>query len=373
MPRKKHPPQDPLGDLYGALPERIPVLPVRSTVIFPINATALQVGFPPNVEVLTQYPEKNLVVAVVPIEEEEMPVSPSSIEKVAVAARVLSRLNLPGGTIQTTIQGMIRVRLENVRFEGGCYTAFPRLVEEVPLDDEAAARLVDQILNTIGGVASRIERLGDVPRILRKNLGDPGRFADLVATLAHFNQDEKDEVLQRLDIGDRLNYVLQRLESEWERVRELGAADAERAASVPGRRIDETTAQIRKRISGLQAELGELDPGEKAAIDILRRVDHARLPARIASAARREAERLRMLNPSSSEAADIRAYLEAVLDVPWAMDSESGPIDLDSVRDAMDRKHVGLEDVKRRILEILSVATLRGNVRGMVPCIVGPP
>ncbi len=374
MPRRKLPPQDPLSDLYGALPERIPVLAIRSTVIFPVNATAIQVGFPPNIEVLNQYTEKNLVVAVVPVEDEEMPVNPASIEKVAVAARVLSRLNLPGGTIQTAIQGMIRVRLENARLEDGCYTAFPRLVQESPLEDEAAARLVDEILTTVGSVAARVERLEDVPRILRKNLGDPGRFADLVATLAHFNVAEKDQVLQRLEIGDRLQYVLERLQKEWNRVQELEEPSPTGAEiSVARRGAGDRTRSIRKRIQRLQAELGELDPGEKEALDLLRRVDHAQLPSRIASAARREAERLRMITPSASEAAEIRNYLEVVLDVPWVMETEGVGIDLDAVELEMSRKHVGLDDVKRRILEILSVATLRGNVRGMIPCIVGPP
>jgi ATP-dependent Lon protease len=371
MPGRRLIEEDSLEATRRALPERVPVMPVRSTVIFPTGATGLQVGFPPNVEVLMLHPDRNLVVALVHTEEEEMPVDPASLEKVGVVARVLNRLNLPGGTIQATIQGLIRVHLENVRLEDGHYTAYPRLVEETPVEDEEAAQCVERILTTLGGIGAQVERLADVPRILRKNIGDPGRFADLVATLAHFPVADKDEVLQRLDVGERLRFVLQRLDGEWERVRGL-ASQAEAPASASAR-SGNRPLEIRKQIKALQAELGELDPGEKETVELLRHIDHAQLPSRVASLGRQEAERLRAISPTSAEATEIRTYIDTIIALPWERSSESGPIDLETVRAALDEKHVGLEDVKRRILEFLSVATLRGNVRGLVPCIVGPP
>src|SRR5918998_3618093 len=104
-------PYDPLEPFQGTLPERIPVMPVKSTVIFPTGATGLQVGFPPNVEVLGLQPGKTFVVGLVTTDDEDLPIDPASLEKVGVLARVLNRLNLPGGLIQATIQGLIRVRL----------------------------------------------------------------------------------------------------------------------------------------------------------------------------------------------------------------------------------------------------------------------
>src|SRR4051812_16409866 len=107
---------DPLDPLQSALPERVPVMPVKSTVIFPTGATGLQVGFPPNVEVLGLQPGKSLVVGLVTTDDEALPTAPGSLEKVGVLARVLNRLNLPGGLVQATIQGVIRVQLEGIRF-----------------------------------------------------------------------------------------------------------------------------------------------------------------------------------------------------------------------------------------------------------------
>src|SRR5215211_5066073 len=115
------------------LPERVPVLPIRSTIVFPGGATALQIGFAPNVEALTRYPEHDLIVAMVSTDDDGFPLDPRPLEKVATAVRVLDRLNLPGGTIQTTLQGLRRIHLEDVRYEDGFYTARVRAVEETPL------------------------------------------------------------------------------------------------------------------------------------------------------------------------------------------------------------------------------------------------
>jgi ATP-dependent Lon protease len=372
MPKSRRESYDPFESLHTPLPERVPVMPVKSTVLFPTGATGLQVGFEPNVEVLTTYRARNLVVALVHSNESEVPIEPASLEKVGVLARVLNRLNLPGGTIQTTIQGLIRVHLDEVRREEGHYTAFPRLVEESAIGEEEGAQLIERILTTLGGIGANVERLADVPRILRSNLGDPGRFADLVATLAHFNAEDKDAVLQRLDVRERLTFVADRLDLEWERIR--SRSDAAGPEPDGGRHAaPERTAELRKRIATLQAELGELDPAEREALEMFRRIERTQLPSRVSAVARKEAERLRSVSPTSADAAEIRSYLELILDLPWTAAAEDGEIDPDRVKAELDRRHVGLEEVKRRILEFLSVARLRDNVLGPLPCIVGPP
>lgn len=347
-------------------------MPVKSTVLFPTGATGLQVGFAPNVEVLTAHTDRNLAVALVHSMDDDMPIEAASLEKVGVLSRVLNRLNLPGGTIQTTIQGLIRVHIEDVLLEGSHYTAFVRLVEETAVSDAEAEPLIERILTTLGGIGANVERLADVPRILRSNMGDPSRFADLVATLAHFDVRDKDEVLQRLDVRERLEYVAECLDRQWERINSP-SDDDEGVEGRRGKSSPERTAEIRRRIASLQTELGELDPAEKEAIEALRRIDKAQLPPHVAAVARSEAERLRTVSPTSGEAADIRAFLEFVLELPWNVVSDGREIDLDRVRSELERRHLGIEDVKRRIVEFLSVARLRSDVNGSIPCIVGPP
>ncbi|HYR10635.1 MAG TPA: endopeptidase La [Longimicrobium sp.] len=372
----------PLTDVRKAsfqLGDRVPVLPIRSTVVYPSGATALQIGFAPNVEALNAHPEHELIVAIVSTLDDGQDIPPRSLEKVATAVRVLDRLNLPGGTIQTTLQGLKRIHLDDVRFEDGFYTARVRAVEETPLSPDAAEPVVERILTTVAGLSAKVDRVPDeVPRILRMNLGDPGRFADLAATLCNLKLPDRDAVLQELDVARRLDLVLESLEQAWERAREVEAvAGEEGAATAEGQQQQRTsrdrTSEIRRRIQSLQAELGELDPLEREADEMLRKLEMARLPQRVAAAARREAERLRSSSTTAQEATEIRAYLDALMAVPWTRRAGDGKIDLDAVEKAFSEEHLGMEESKERLLEVLAVANLRDDLRGPIPCIVGPP
>ena len=358
------------------LPERIPVLPIRSTIVFPGGATALQIGFAPNVEALTRHDGDDLIVAMVSTNDDDFPLDPRSLEKIATAVRVLDRLNLPGGTIQTTLQGLRRIRLDDVRLEEGYYTAVAGEVEELPAPADEADPLVEKILGTVTAVASAVERIPDeVPRILRMNLGDYGRFADLTAGLCNLKLPVRDAVLQETDVLARLQLVLRSLEEEWEHVREVEhATTGEEPGTAPlptGSR--ERREEIRRRIQALQAELGEVDPVEREANEALRLVERAQLPPRVAAVARREAERLRSSSLSASEAQEIRTYLDALIAVPWVRQADGGKFDLAKVREAIESEHLGLDEPKRRLLEVLAVAELRGDLRGPIPCLVGPP
>jgi ATP-dependent Lon protease len=372
----------PLTDVRKAssqLADRVPVLPIRSTVVYPSGATALQIGYAPNVEALNAHPEPELIVAIVSTLDDGQDIPPRSLEKVATAVRVLDRLNLPGGTIQTTLQGLKRIHLDDVRFEDGFYTARVRAVEEKSLSPDAAEPVVERILTTVAGLSAKVDRVPDeVPRILRMNLGDPGRFADLASTLCNLKLPDRDAVLQELDVARRLELVLQSLEQTWDRAREVEAvAGEEGAATAEGqqqqRNSRDRTSEIRRRIQSLQAELGELDPLEREADEMLRKLEVARLPQRVAAAGRREAERLRSSATTAQEATEIRAYLDALIAVPWTRRAGDGTIDLDAVEAAFAQEHLGMDESKERLLEVLAVANLRGDLRGPIPCIVGPP
>jgi ATP-dependent Lon protease len=112
---------------------------------------------------------------------------------------------------------------------------------------------------------------------------------------------------------------------------------------------------------------------EREANEVLRKVERASLPPRIAALARREAERLRSTSVTSTEASEIRAYLDALIAVPWTQRSERDGIELERVEAAIDEEHLGLDEAKRRLLEVIAVAELRGDLRGPIPCLVGPP
>jgi ATP-dependent Lon protease len=370
----------PLSDVSKVpdrLPDRIPILPIRSTIVFPSGATALQIGYAPNVEALTASPDGDLIVAMVATADDHFKLQPASLEKIGVAVRVLDRLNLPGGTIQTTLQGLKRIGLADVQFDDGYYTAVPVAVREVPVTPDAAEPVIEKILAAVGGLAAMVDRVPDeVPRILRMNLDDPGRFADLTATLCNLRLPERDAVLQELDVEQRLRRVLHFVETAWSHAREVVGTGADGDAEPDPRGEGDggdRRAELQRRLRAIQAELGEVDPLEREADEMLRKLEMARLPARVASIARPEAERLRASSTSAREAMEIRGYLETVAGIPWTRRAGDGRIDLPAVEEAIEGEHLGNTESKRRLLEVLAVADLRGDLRGPFPCLVGPP
>jgi ATP-dependent Lon protease len=360
----------------------MPVLPLRSTVVYPTGVIGVQIGMPTTLEMLAAHTEAHLVVAmVVAPGGPDDPISTTDLQKIGVAVRVSDRLNLPGGTVQATIQGVRRIRLREVTDAGGYFMSKVQSVREKVADEQEAQELIARILDTLEALAAEVERIPrEVPRILRMNLADPGRFADLVATLANFSVNSKDEMLQLLDVRERLRFAYDELSFQLRRVRQMVAEQAQQEAqrseepSEPSSPAERASA-LRQQIKMLQSELGEVDPVEREVIEFLRRVETADTPARVAAQARTEVERLRSIGAAGPEASEIRSYVDWLLHIPWRKRATGRPsmLDLVQIQKELDDELLGLSEQKQRLLDHLAVAKLRDDLRGPIPCIVGPP
>lgn len=356
----------------AGLPDVLQVLPLRSTMVYPMGVVGVQIDTPASLELLGSHPGPNLVVAVVVAPGgPEDPIDPRDLKKVAVAARVSDRLNLPGGIVQATLQGLQRVRLTIVQERDGHLVADYSTTRERPPGERTARSLITRILSALEALSGQVERIPrEVPRILRMNLADPGRFADLVATLANFSLGSKDQVLQQLSISRRLSFICDELEAQVQRVRQMADAPVAETEDAGGERARD----LRRQIRILQAELGDVDPVEAETVALLRNVETAGLPARAATRARAEVERLRSV-AATADVAEIRDYVDWLLAMPWHRSASDGlaSVDLYRVQAELDRELLGLTEAKERLLDHLAVAKLRGLLSGPVPCIVGPP
>src|SRR5690606_36459680 len=145
--------------------------------------------------------------------------------------------------------------------------------------------------------------------------------------------------------------------------------------------VDETqtpadrATELRQRIKMMQAQLGDIDPLEREVIDAMRRIEVADMPAQAAAVARTEVERLRSVGGVGPEASEIRSYVDWLVHLPWRTTATAGPtaIDLGAAETALDHTLLGLDEQKERLLDHLAVAKLRGDFRGAIPCILGPP
>jgi ATP-dependent Lon protease len=360
--------------LGSELPPTLPLMALRSTIVYPLGTIAVQMGAPENLALLRDNEEAGLIVALVvaggdldePLDQQKF------VGRVGVAARVHERINLPGDTVQITLQGLRRITIENILRTDPYAVAQVKPARETPAELVELDDLVARIVAAAETLADLVDRIPDeVPQILKMNVSDPGRFADLAATNMNFRISDKDEVLQRLDVGQRLRFILTRLEREVQKARVM--EDVKKQTDI---KIEQHQREfyLRQQLRAIQTELGETDPGEKEAIELLKKIDEAKLPERAAQEARRETERLRMLSPASSEYQVIRTYLDWILALPWHKRTGDEEIALQKIEELLDSRHYGLTEAKERIIEFLAVRKLRGgDSHGPILCFVGPP
>jgi ATP-dependent Lon protease len=360
--------------LRSELPPTLPLMALRSTIVYPLGTIAVQMGAPENLALLKAHEEPGLIVALVVAtgDHDQDADLTRFVGRVGVAARIHERINLPGDTVQITLQGLRRIVVDGIVGTEPYPEAHVIPAREIAPDAIEVDDLVSRVASAAETLAELIDRIPDeVPAILKMNISDPGRFADLAATNMNFRIADKDEVLQRLDIGQRLRFILTRLEREVARARVV--EDVKRQTEI---KIEQHQREfyLRQQLRAIQAELGETDPGEKEYTQLLKRVEEANLPERALAEAKRETERLRMLSTASSEYQVIRTYLDWILSLPWNTSTGANQIELKAVEDALDSRHYGLNDAKERIIEYLAVRKLRGGEQhGPILCFVGPP
>ncbi|MHB1096730.1 MAG: endopeptidase La [Gemmatimonadaceae bacterium] len=350
-----------------------PLLVLRSTAVFPRGTVAVQMGAPENVALLKAHPERELevIVAVAPMRDQAGDAS-AQVGRIGVLARVVSRAAVAGDTLQVTLEGTARVRIVAVaRREHVSYATVDPVTEtstDVPLLRDLLVQLADaadRLVETIETTPPELSAL------VRFNASAPGYAADLVAARGPFRAADKDEVLQRLDIADRVAYVLARVEKELARSAVLEDVRVQTDANIERHHRE---FYLRQQLRAIQAELGEGDPQDNETAELLRQIEEAPLPPTVATEARREVARLRGLSSASSEYQVLRNYLEWVLALPWGRTGGTSDIALDRVEEALDHRHWGLREAKDRILEHLAVHKLRGgNAPGPILCFVGPP
>ncbi|HWL40659.1 MAG TPA: endopeptidase La [Gemmatimonadaceae bacterium] len=360
--------------LHAELPASLPLMALRSTIVYPLGTIAVQMGAPENLSLLRANEQSGLIVGlVVATGDHDDILDPERfVGRVGVAARVHERINLPGETVQITLQGLRRIVVEGVAQTQPYPIVRIKPAKEINPDPNEVDELISRIVTGAETLAELIDRIPDeVPAILKMNISDPGRFADLAATNLNFKVSDKDEILQRLNIGQRLKFLLGRVEREVGRARV--AEDVKRQTEI---KIEQHQREfyLRQQLRAIQSELGEGDPGEKESIEILKKLEEANLPEKAMQEGRREVERMRNLSPASSEYQVIRTYLDWMCTLPWDKKSDGGVIELKKVEELLDSRHYGLKEAKERITEYLAVRKLRGgDPHGPILCFVGPP
>jgi ATP-dependent Lon protease len=356
-----------------SIPSELPILPLRDTVLFPNSFMPLAVARESSVRLIDDAIANGKLIAVFTQRDAavEEPVQ-EDLYAVGTATHIHKMFKLPDGSLRLIVQGLARLRLEEVvathPYLRARVSAAGEDTKDVDrLEIDALAR---NIKTNFQQVVSLSPLLSDDLQTLAMNIAEPGRLADFIASsLSTISTAVKQEVLETLDIRARMDNLNRILIKELE-VLELGSKIQSQVQSEVGKNQREYF--LREQMKAIQKELGEGDDQTKEIEELAEKIEAAGMPEPVKKEALRELDRLSKMPAAAAEFTVSRTYLDWLVALPWAKRTEE-VIDLPKTKSVLDADHSGLEKAKDRILEYLAVRKLNPDVKGPILCFVGPP
>jgi len=356
------------------IPEELPILPVRDTVVFPRTIAPLSVGKPRSVQLINDALEGNKIIGLFAIRDDRSDVeepTPDDIYEYGSAAGIAKMLRAPDGTMRLIVQGLQRIRLLEITQTDPYYRARIEVVPEIiPTEDIELEGIVRHVLSLFERVVNLAPYLPDDLLVFANSVRNPGHLADIIASTLNLKLPERQELLRLNDAGKRLRRLTELLNREIE-ILEIGSKIQEQVKS----EMEKTQREyvLREQMKAIQRELGEMEGSLRPEIQDLReKLKTAPLTDEAREVAQREIDRLDTINPASPEYTVARTYVEWILELPWTKSSEDR-LDIIEAKRILDEDHYDLEKVKDRILDYLAVRKLKADMKGPILCFVGPP
>jgi ATP-dependent Lon protease len=359
-------------DVDAEIPGVLPLMPVRDVVVFTDMVLPLFVGREKSVRAVQEAVAKGgyLFLATQMDPAIENP-DTDEIFTTGTVSRVLRMLKLPDGSVKVLVQGFAKAKIVNYTRRRSLYRVKVEMLQEpavdkISLEIEALMRNVREHCEKI--LILRGEMSGDVITIL-KSVEEPGKLADLVASNLSLNIEDSQQLLEVTDPMERLKKVNHLLSREVQ----LSTMQAKIQSDVK-EEISRSQRDyfLREQVSAINRELGESDESLLEIDEYKKKIKRARMSKEADKEANKQLKRLEQMHPDSAESTVVRTYLDWLVDMPWSRSSKD-VIDIKRAQVILDRDHYGLENVKNRILEYLSVRKLNRKIKGPILCFVGPP
>jgi ATP-dependent Lon protease len=352
------------------LPEELPILPIREAVLYPRMLLPLMVTQERMIKLIDAALLSNKMIGIVAIKHKEVEeVKPDHLFPIGCAASILKMLKMPNNSLRLLIQGTSRIGL-------GEFTQLEPYIRAkvTPLKDQGEKTTdIEAVMVSVKGIFQKVVELApNLPAelgIMAMNLGEPGALADLIASILNIPVEDKQTLLETLDVKARLEKANLFLTRELS-VLELGS----KIQSQVREGIDKSQREyfLREQLKAIQKELGEKDERTVEIDELRRRLIQAKLPPEAMKEGERELDRLAKMPPAAAEYTVSRTYLEWLIDLPWAVSTEDN-LDISQAQKVLNEDHYDLEKVKKRILEYLAVRKLKADMKGPILCFVGPP
>jgi ATP-dependent Lon protease len=364
-------PQAPMEIDAEKIPELLPILPLFDAVLFPKMVLPLVVMQGESVQLVDEAMAKNRIIGLVVSSKPDGKETPGQedLAAIGVSALILKMAKTQDNRAQLLVQGLSRFR--TTAFEEG--RPYMRARIETIKEFEEKDNETEALMSNVLGQFSRIVELspGLPPEIgqMAKTVQEPGTLADMVASTINATPEEKQQVLEFIDVKKRLQEVTRLLNHQVE-ILELG----NKIQSQVKGDMDKSQREyyLRQQLKAIKEELGEKDETQVEIEEYRTKIEDKNLPGEAKKEADRELERLSRMHPSSAEYTVASTYLDWITSLPWH-DSTEDNLDIKKARKILDEDHFGLEKPKRRILEFLAVRKLKPESKGPILCFAGPP
>jgi ATP-dependent Lon protease len=349
----------------------LPLVALRETVIFPEMIVPLQVGREKSVNALNAAVAEGSLIALVTqrrAETEEI-LEPSELYAIGTLAKIAQVVQLQDGTVRAIVQGQSRLRVH------GFVSTSPHLVatvEELP-DASPKGVEVEAMMKTVQAQMDQYVQSGaPVPpeaAVAARNISEPGLLADMVAYSPDMSTEQRQELLETVDVVERLKLVSTFLNRQVEILELKGKIQSEVKSE-----LDKTQREyiLREQLKAIQRELGEDDPQQAEIHELREKVEQSGMPDEVRARALKEVDRMSRIPSASPEVGVIRTYVDWLVGLPWNTSTDDN-LDIREAARILDEDHYGLEKIKERILEYLAVRTLASTIRSPILCFVGPP
>src|ERR1700719_2589225 len=355
------------------VPEILPILPVRDTVLFPGAVLPLTVGRESSLALVNALMgDEKLLGVVAQLDPRVEDPAAADLHKVGTLAKVHKTVKMPNGNVVIFLEGLQRIQVVDLislrPYLRARIEAQPDLNAEQDSELEALQRNAQDLFRD---VVSHSPQLSDDLHSVAANIDDPGRLADFIAgTLPSLSTMLRQELIETPSVRKRLETLIRELSKELE-VLELRSKIHEQVQEQVGQNQREYL--LREQMKAIQKELGESDDSTQEIDELRKKVEESGMTAEAKKECDRELKRLAKMTPASAEYMVARTYLEWMTSLPWNKTSGTEDIDIPNAQAILDEDHYDLVKIKERILDYLAVKKLQPGMKGPILCFIGPP
>ena len=354
------------------IPDQLPLLPVRDVVIFPYMIIPLFVGREFSIKAIDEALSKDRLIFIAAQKDmnEEIP-KEDDIYKFGTISMIMRMLKLPDGRVKILVQGISKGKIKNFLQEKPFYT-----VEIEKIEEKKSKELTNEEEALMRDVKEKLDKMLSLGKILSPEvvmildgINDPSRLAELISANIGLKVEELQKILENTEPIEKLKQVHAILTREVE-ILSMQAKIQSKAKEEMNKVQREYF--LREQLKAIQSELGEASDKDEEIKEFQKKIKKAKMPKLAKEESLKQLARLEKMHPDSAEASVIRTYLEWMTELPWKKSTKDN-LDIKKAKKILNEDHYGLEKVKERILEFLSVRKLKEDSKGPILCFVGPP